>query len=84
MGHFECCLNQCFWRSKSFTSWTNWGEGGVGNLDKIQKNSSFLRETVPKTQSPLSFISTDEGAPRIPLAYDNHPIPSHPSIHTNM
>ena len=25
-----------------------WGSGGRGNLDKIQKNSYFFRETVPK------------------------------------
>ena len=30
--------------------WTSWGflEGGGGNLDKIQKNSTFFRETFPK------------------------------------
>ena len=36
------------WTSeKSCTSCSNWGVGGGGNLDKIQKNSSFFRESVP-------------------------------------
>ena len=33
---------------KSGTSCPNCGEGGGGNLDKIQKYSSFFPETVPK------------------------------------
>ena len=41
---------QIFWHigiKKSGTSCPNW-RGGQGNLDKIQKNSYFFRESVPK------------------------------------
>ena len=53
MSHFECRLNRRFWRwKKSGTSCPNWGEGGGrGNLDIIQKNSNFFRETFPRTGS---------------------------------
>ena len=44
MSHFECHLNRRFWRSKKVVQI---GGRGGGNLDKIQKNSSFSRETFP-------------------------------------
>ena len=35
-------------RKKSRSSWANWGERGGGNLDKIQKSSSFFsQDTFP-------------------------------------
>ena len=48
MSHFECRLDQRFWRSKKVVQVVQiGGMGGGGNLDKIQKNSTFFRETVP-------------------------------------
>ena len=50
ISHFECPLNRRFWRSKKVVQVVQvvqiGGEGG-GNLDKIQGNSNFFRETVP-------------------------------------
>ena len=40
-------IKSTFWRSKSCTSFSDWGEGGC-ILDKIQKISSFFPETFPK------------------------------------
>ena len=47
MSHFECRLNQRFWRSIKVVQVVQIGGRGRGNLDKIQKNSYFFLETVP-------------------------------------
>ena len=44
---FSMSIKSTFWRSKSCTSFSDWGEGGC-ILDKIQKISSFFPETFPK------------------------------------
>ena len=49
MIHFKCRLNQRFWRSKKVVQVVQIGgrlAGGEGNLDKIQKNSSFFRPLI--------------------------------------
>ena len=37
--------------------WGGEGGGGGGNLDKIQKNSNFFRETIPKGERSSSWVT---------------------------
>ena len=46
MSVFECRLNRRFWRSKKVVQVVHIGVWG-GNVDKIQKNSSFFRDVFP-------------------------------------
>ena len=48
MSHFECRqLNWQFWHWKKVVQVVQIGGRGRGNLDKIQKNSIFSRQTFP-------------------------------------
>ena len=53
MSHFECRLHQCFWRSKKLYKLSKL-EGG--NLDKIQKNSSFFSGYLPWLWIQSNFL----------------------------
>ena len=49
MSHFRCSLNRCFFGIPKKLN--KLSKLGGGKLDKIQKNRSFFRESVPKVIS---------------------------------
>ena len=54
MSDFECRLNRRLAFKKVAQIVQIGGRRGEGNLDKIQKNSNFFRETVPYIKIPIT------------------------------
>ena len=54
MSHFVAYID-VFGVQKKWYKLSKLGEGGKGNLEKIQKNSNFFREIFPKAPS-VDFV----------------------------